>query len=314
LVSSALGYPQILIAGFDGIGEPVSYPQERAVNTSQISEQVAFHPQLHGGRHLISAGADIRRVQLNGYVDFFARGRWVFLGLQGNSLEQLLRGTPDFALAPQGTNDLGLRTAELGFFVQDNFRLAPRLTLNLGLRWEYNQPPVEIQNRLSVPDFSPASNTCSPRPGCQFLVAGSSGIPNGLYRSYFRAFAPRLGVVWQATERLVMRSAYGVFNDVTVFQTSTFARLNPALFELGIFPNWGTNTIQDILQQTSFQAPPVARSIDERFRDAHIQQWNFGLQCLLMQDLALEAAYVGSRGSQLGVCVHWRLPLRPNVT
>jgi hypothetical protein len=192
-----LGSPNVLLAGFDGIGEPINLPQKRVVNTYQFAGTIAWSPAFAGGRHQFKFGADIRPLQWNVFLDLYARGQWAFLGGgSGDPLIDLVRGRPDFAVAGRGETDLALRTRSWNFFAQDDVRVNDRLTLNIGLRYEYNSPPTDTQQRLSTPDLSTNSLTCSPAPACQFvreserdfrtavwraraLVAGRAGLEEG---------------------------------------------------------------------------------------------------------------------------------------
>jgi len=61
-----------------------------------------------------------------------------------------MTGVPDYVVTETGTTNNGLRTTGLGAYVQDDIRVLPRFTLNVGLRWEFNSPPIEIHNRFSV--------------------------------------------------------------------------------------------------------------------------------------------------------------------
>ena len=71
-----LGIPNVSLLGFDGIGEPVNYPQDRHDTTVHLADNLAWT----SGRHQFKFGADIRRIQVNNYLDFVARGEWFFEG------------------------------------------------------------------------------------------------------------------------------------------------------------------------------------------------------------------------------------------
>jgi hypothetical protein len=216
------------------------------------------------------------------------------------ALTQLLAGFPDFAVAVKGDTANGLRTSGYNFYFQDDIRLRPRFALNVGVRYEYNSPPVEVQDRFSVPDLSPASLTCAPQPDCQFIRAGTKGVPRATYDSDRNNFAPRIGFAWRplATERFVVRSAYGIFTDVGILNATFFPRFNPPFFEVQFFLNGGTNVIQDILSQPGLpfvQPNLVARD----YRDAYLQHWNLDAQYELRPNWVLDLAYVGSKGTHL---------------
>ena len=294
------GYPNVSLLAFDGIGEPINYPQDRHGNTLHLSDNLAWN----SGRHQFKFGADVRRVQLDSYLDFLARGAWFFMGgLSGHpglALAQTLVGMPDFAIWVRGDTFSDLRTHGLNFYAQDDIRVVPRLLLNAGLRYEYNRPPVEVRDRFSVPDFSPRSQACSPAPACQFLRAGTGGIPRATYGRDLNNLAPRLGLAWRPlkTERFIVRSAYGIFYDVAILNINIFPRMNPPFYELFFSPNSGNNTIQDILSQPG-QAVVQPNVIARNLRDAYMQQWNLDLQYELRPNWMIDLAYVGSKGTHL---------------
>jgi len=295
-----LGYPNINLLGFDGIGEPVNYPQDRHDTTLHLSDTLA----RIWGRHQFKFGGDIRDIQVNNYLDFVSRGDWFFQGgTSGSSLAalaQLLSGVPDYAIAVKGDTFNSLRSTGMNYYIQDDIHVVPRLLLNVGLRYEFNSPPVETHNRFSVPDLSPNSAACSPVPDCQFIQAGTNGIPRATYHPTFTDFAPRIGVAWRPlkTERFVVRSAYGIFYDVGIFNISILPRANPPFYDLSFFPNSGTNTIQDILTQPGLAIVQPNR-IAPDFRDGYMQQWNVDLQYELGPYWMVDLAYVGSKGTHL---------------
>ncbi len=295
-----LGTPNVALLGFDGIGEPVNYPQDRHDTTIHLADNLAWI----SGRHQFKFGADIRWIQINNFLDFLARGEWFFAGgLSGDSmvaLTQLLAGMPDYAVAVAGTTDNTLRSTGTNVYIQDDIHVVPRLLLNVGLRYEHNSPPVEAQNRFSVPDLSANSATCSPVPGCQFILAGTHGVPRTVYRPTRTDFAPRIGIAWRPlkSERWVVRAAYGIFYDVPIFNINIFPRDNPPFYALSFYPNSGTNTIQDILDQPG-QAIVQPNTIAPDFRDGYMQQWNTNLQYEVKPNWMIDLAYVGSKGTHL---------------
>jgi outer membrane receptor protein involved in Fe transport len=192
-----LGYPDIQIAGYDGIGGSTSLPMQRHNNTFQVADDLAWHPALNRGIHQLSFGADILHIANNSYIDEFSRGFYSFLGVTGNSVEDLLLGLPSVAISVSGNTSTNLRTSDIAFYAQDDIQFHPRFTVNAGLRYEASGPPFDAGNRLSIPDFSSNSGACTPKPDCMFLLAGTNGIPRGLYRANHSDFAPRIGFAWR---------------------------------------------------------------------------------------------------------------------
>jgi hypothetical protein len=317
-----LGAPNINLIGFDGIGEPINYPQDRHDTTLQLSDNVAWTV----GRNQFKIGTDLRRVRIDDYLDFLARGDWFFSGLtlagfpglgscSGTngapdvticSLAQLLAGIPDYALAVSGNTYNSLRSHGVSAYVQDDIHVIPRFLLNVGLRYEFNSPPVEALNRFSVPDLIPCPEPCSDTP--QFTVAGTNGIPRATYSPTYRDIAPRIGIAWRPlkSERWVVRSAYGIFYDVPISQINILPRINPPFYDLAAyFQNPGSCpgelcTVQDILSQTGRLSGVVqGNMISPNFRDGYMQQWNANLQYEVAPNWMIDLAYVGSKGTHL---------------
>jgi hypothetical protein len=304
------GYPNVNLYSFDGIGEPVNYPQDRHDNTYEFADNLAWNT----GRHQFRFGTDIRRFQLNSYLDFLSRGDWFFDGLQQNgvclggaapcpvaAVALLMAGVPDYVVTETGTTNNGLRTTGLGAYVQDDIRVLPRFTLNVGLRWEFNSPPIEIHNRFSVPDLSAASATCSPYPDCEFIQAGTDGIPRATYGKNVHDFAPRIGIAWRPlkTERFVVRSAYGIFYDENILNLNILPRFNPPFVDISALVNsTGSSVIQDIMSQQGL-AEPQANFVSRNFRDAYMQDWNVDLQYEVQPNWMIDLAYVGTKGTHL---------------
>jgi hypothetical protein len=296
-----LGVPNVSLPPFVGIGEPVNYPQDRHDTTAHLSDNLSWIT----GRHQFKFGADIRKIQVNNYLDFVSRGEWLFNQSGLNpviALAQLLSGIPDYAVAVRGDTFNSLRGMGSNFYIQDDIHVVPRFLLNVGLRYEHNSPPVEAHDRFSVPDLSRASATCSPVPDCQFIRAGTHGIPRSTYSPTYTDFAPRIGIAWRPlkSQRWVVRSAYGIFYDVGIFNISIFPRANPPFYDLSAYINNASNpfVIQTILTQPGLAIVQPNR-IAPNFRDGYTQQWNVDLQYELGPNWMLDMAYVGSRGTHL---------------
>ncbi len=299
-----LGYPDVNILGFDGIGEPLNYPQDRHDTTVHLSDNLS----VIKGRNQFKFGADIRDIQIDNYLDFVARGDFFFEagtedGMAGTPLEALAQtavGIPDYAVGVSGNTFNTVRSIGMNYYIQDDIHVVPRLLLNVGMRYEYNSPGVEDHNRFSVPDLSANSATCTPVPDCQFIQAGTDGVPRATYTPTPTDFAPRIGVAWRPmkTERWVVRSAYGIFYDVGIFNINVFPRFNPPFYDLAYYANSGSNTIQNILSQPA-NAIVEPNMIARNFRDAYMQQWNVDLQYEIKPNWMVDLAYVGSKGTHL---------------
>ena len=103
-----------------------------------------------------------------------------------------------------------LRSIGMNFYIQDDIHVVPRLLLNVGMRYEYNSPRVEDHNRFSVPDLSANSATCTPVPDCQFIQAGTNGIPRATYTSDAHRLRPAHRGRLAADEERALGGALGV--------------------------------------------------------------------------------------------------------
>jgi hypothetical protein len=322
-----LGYPNINVTSFDGIGEPINYPQDRHDTTLQLSDNVAWTV----GRNQFKIGVDLRHIRIDNYLDFLARGDWFFLGQTAAgilgafgdptpcsgappddpltcSLSQLLGAVPDYALAVSGDTFNSLRSHGVSVYIQDDIHVIPRFLLNVGLRYEFNSPPVEAKNRFSVPDLIPCPAPCV---GVQptFSVVGTNGIPRATYHPTYRDIAPRIGFAWRPlkSERWVVRSAYGIFYDVPIANINILPRINPPFYNLALYPQnpagcGGLCVVPNILSQAGGgqQAGVVqGNMISPNFRDGYVQQWNADLQYEVLPNWMVDVAYVGSKGAHL---------------
>ncbi len=293
------GYPDAQINGYETLGEPFNAPQNEIDNTYHFADNLTWLPEFDQGRHHFKFGGDFHRVQQNGYADFYSRGLFLFIGITGSSLEDVLLGIPAVSLFATGNTYTHLRTFSESFYAIDDYHVSRNLTLNLGLRYEYNSTPIETNNRLSIANLSSESATCEPRPACQYIVAGTPGYPRGLYSLGKKNFAPRIGFAWTALPngRLVVRGGYGVFYDIGVLNINVLLGENPPFYQLLYSENDGASSIQNIIESPinaiiSFRTSP-------NFKTASLQQWSFGAQSQLTSSLTAQVGYVGSEGTHL---------------
>src|SRR5205085_12444801 len=143
---SDTGYPNVSIAGFDGIGQPVNDPMLHPAYTLHTADNFAWNPEFNGGRHQLKAGFENRYYIYSIQFDTNARGVWVFNGgPAGNLLNptrnpiiQLLLGTPDNATKVDTQTFEAWRQTSWDAYFQDDYHVSSKLTLNLGLRREFN--------------------------------------------------------------------------------------------------------------------------------------------------------------------------------
>ena len=141
------GYPGVNISGYSAAGDATVLPLYRYTNTYQISQGLDWLK----GRHHVRAGIDLRQWQANAILDYFTRGSLSFSGaISGTGISDVLLGFPSFAIQAQSDNPQTLRVTYVAPYVQDDWKLARRLTLTLGLRYEYATPPKDPYDRRSI--------------------------------------------------------------------------------------------------------------------------------------------------------------------
>ncbi len=183
----------------------------------------------------------------------------------------------------------------ISLFAQDDFKVLRNVTLNLGLRWAYTSPLVEENNRQSNFDLST---------GRQIFAQDGSIEERALYKPYYNGWEPRLGAVWTATERLVLRGGYGI----TQFMEGTGANLRlplnpPFFFESSVAYNatTGPGTIRTGFAELVPGTTPSGnvRAYDPNLRPQFSQQWNAFVEYRLTSAMSAQVGYVGHHASHL---------------
>lgn len=315
-----VGFPRITITGLPQLGDSASTPIEYTVNTFQWGDTMT----LITSRHNLRLGFDVIRTQYFQPTNTNFRGTFAFQNRNtGVPFADFLLGLPNTTSRRIGTSTNYLFTTNYGVFLQDDFKLAPSLTLNVGVRYELQTPPYEKYGQMS--NFVPGLNKLIladviTTPDYQERVAKAGlvgrvalareyGLPRALVNTRYGNVAPRFGFAWRPfrDNKTVLRSGYGVFY--------TGSRLNPIRTDLaGGFPFSISQTFNrkagDVYALTLANPfPPALASIQGVTSsvgyevDAHssyLQSWNFTLERELFRGVALELGYVGSKGTHLG--------------
>ena len=296
------GIPKINIQGFDAVGRHTSTPQFQTPRS--WNPRATF--SLNRGRHFYKFGTEFLHVQtkindLNATI-----GRLNFENrFTGRAVGDLLLGLPSqLALTSFTVMDQGQDM--YFFFFQDDFKVSPKLTLNLGVRYEFATPPREKENRFG--NFDPATGTM------RFATDGGL-FDRALIHPDRNNWAPRFGFAYSATSRLVVRGAYGVFYTHTVRQgREGLLGFNPPFLVDNLLQTNVTGSAavasaapfrlrdgypQGLLDPNSLAPTVLRRSQDANQRSPYIQQFNFGMQFELMKNLVMDVAYVGNKGTKL---------------
>ena len=287
------GLSLITTTGFSPLGDEGNNPQNSVTNVYQILNTASY---VHGD-HLIKFGADVRFAQQNAFRDVESRGRLQFspfAQISGNALADLLLGFPLLTSVARVDNPQHLRTQSYNFFINDSFRIRPRLTINAGLRYEYNTPPVDTADRANVYDVTSGS----------LVQVGTNGVPRGGFKPDKNNFAPRVGFAWTLgrDEATVLRAGYGVYYDQSPLSPGEALYFNSPYFDNNIFfslPGLPLTLDNPFPSFFPFPLPDSALAIQRDLRTAYMQHWNFNLQRQFGRDSVLELAYVGSKGTKL---------------
>ncbi len=287
------GLPTIVVAGFEPLGGPTNEPRGRVSQAYQWVDALVWSR----GSHTFKTGVDYRRPLVRSYNDQFARGRLSF-----NSLADLLAGipAPSTTSIARGATRRDTFTNNLGVFLQDDWKLNGRLTLNLGLRYEYAGPFSEKFDRIS--NFIPARG----------LLRVGQGLDT-LYERDLTSFAPRFGFAFdpRGTGKTVLRGGYGIYYDAPsqdMFLVQSFPNGNVGTNPV---PGLGTFTVNftgpvpfgpgvDIFGNVNTPVPPFTLfGVDHQMRSPYVQSYNFNVQQTIVEGTVLQIGYVGSKGTKL---------------
>ncbi|HEY1335898.1 MAG TPA: TonB-dependent receptor, partial [Bryobacteraceae bacterium] len=287
------GLPTIVVGGFESLGAPTNEPRGRVSQAYQIVDALTWTR----GAHTVKTGADYRRPLVRSFNDQFSRGRFTF-----NNLADLLAGVaaPTGTSIARGATRRDTYTNNLGAFVQDDWRITRKLTLNFGLRYEYTGPLSEKDGRIA--NFLPSAG----------LVRVGQGIDT-LYERDWNNLAPRIGFAFDpgGAGNTVVRGAYGVYYDSPsqdFFLAQSFPNgnvgTNPAP-GLGTFTVNFTNPVPfgpgvDIFGAANTPVPPfTVFGVDQHMRTPYVESYNFNVQQKIPGGAVLQVGYVGSKGTKL---------------
>jgi hypothetical protein len=299
-----------------------------------MTYQYQDHLTIPRGRHEWKFGGDIRRVQNNFNFDFFTNGSFTFgnasnapssLGhtFTGDGLADFVGGFPGNYF--QFSNAVyAIRTTSQYYYAEDTYKIRPRLTLNLGVRYEYNSPQYDIHNEIMGFFGAGAQSKVFPNAPPGVLYPGDPGTPNrALVNPDRNNWAPRVGFAWDifGNAKLVMRGGAGIFYDIEDGALNLqfggqapfgdVSNLNPLpsqvtngnAFADPFTPLNITNPFPFASQGRigQFFVPKVsfAYVTDPHFVTPYSENANFGFQYQLTKNTAVEAVYVGSFGRKL---------------
>ncbi len=331
--------PQITVTGYFTAGNSIAGPR---AGTDFYSIRDMF--SLTRGRHSLQFGAeesldkDIQQTLLNNYGVFTFSGK----GTQstGNALADFELGLPSQINqdAPVTAYDNSWVT---GLFVQDDFRALPRLTVNLGLRWDVQTPPTDPLNREST-FVAGVQSTVNPAAPTGELFVGDPGVTRGTVPVRWTHVSPRIGLAWDpfGNGKTSIRAGAGIFyglvsgnewNSTSNFEPFatrlTFTNVGKAYTLSSTGAPIGGATLTNPYQNLTIGLPPnvatgdpfpysgqfigggTIEGVSPNFQWPYTYQFNLSVQRQLTRDFSVSVAYVGSLSHDLPLAIDQNYPI-----
>ncbi len=308
------GLPDITISGYSQLGEAAFLPDAKGSDTFQLTDSVLWSK----GKHYIKVGGEYRWVRSRFDIDADARGLFAFTAaFTGNAFADFLLGAPNTAtLNSELYGDMRYRY--YGGYVNDDWKVTPKLTLNLGIRYEYETPAFERNNLesnfvvgpnvLIFPNNNVPSTTLIPASLSGTIPAGVD--PRALMETHHNNWAPRVGLAYQLSRDTVIRLGGGMFYaEADANGASSRPVSNPPFRTTytytsdGVHPTFtfATGFPAGAEDPTMFkQASSALISWDPYSSVPVIYKWSGNLQQQVGKFL-VDAGYVGTKGTHLSV-------------
>jgi len=281
-------------AGVSDFNDPGS--QSESIGALDQDKQFVDNLSIVHGKHNLKMGFNYIHELFNQITDFGGVPGVSFGGLfSGNSLGDFLLGDPLNATASVGDSSQDLISNFYAGYLQDNWRVSPSLTVNVGLRYEYSQTPWDRSNKTGWFD-----------PTTQLVEYSRSGaVRNGIVDPTWRNWAPRIGFAYSPTwsKNTVVRGAYGIFYATDNWNELQFEVVLPAYYStqtLNSDPTKPTLSMSQLFPVGAFgSGTSVPFSLDKRSRTPYVQQWDYDIQHTFAHNMFLDVGYIGNVGQKL---------------
>jgi trimeric autotransporter adhesin len=271
-------------------------------NTNQVGENLIW---VHGN-HNFTFGGDFRRLDFNQLSQQNPRGSFLFTGaFTGNDFADFLEGLPATSSIAYGNADKYFRASWVDSYINDDWRIRSNLSINIGLRWDFQAPVTEKYNRLVNlnigQDFTTEQPVCgTEHAGC--TLASDVGYPDSLVRANYREFQPRLGLAWRPfTQRsTVVRAGYGVYYNTSVYQplANQMAQQSPLSYSVTqANPLTNPYTLANAFLTKAITETPQTYAIDPNFHIGYLNYWQASIQQNLSSSIVLTLTYQGDQGT-----------------
>jgi hypothetical protein len=293
--------------GLPELGYSTTAPNIRTSNTYQFNDTFTWIK----GRSTLKIGGELRRIQDNSTFGFLERPNWQWNSSGANTILQ--PGAPasvftqNLFLTP-ATSERGFRIWEGAPFVQETFKVTPKLTIDAGLRYEYLGRLTEVNGYLSNAFISPSG---APASGVSLLANGPAGLNQvrlitvgsgrklGIFQADIKNVAPRIGVAYSATSSITLRGSYGIFYDRIYDNVIGNARNSPPF----VVPVTTGNTPygQSIATADPYTTtlPIGPTTVNPNLEFPRTQRYNASVQQQIGSSTLLEISYVGAVADHL---------------
>jgi hypothetical protein len=308
------GLPYFQLADYSLVTDDPTLPQVQRDNFWNVSDSVSWTR----GAHTIKTGFDWIHFQLNYQQNQMARGSFTYTGAftsadgvpgaTGDAMADFLLGFPQNTSRDVGNTQAYMRQNSFAGFIQDDWRVTSRLTLNFGLRYEYVTPYTETRGALLNLVYAAGPNPPPPQ-----LEPVSQAVQPDT-----RNFAPRVGLAWRlpklpfSSGETVFRAGYGIYYSPEIAVEIYDLVLNGILVQNNVTDGsqMPILTTRNGFQQTASTGFPTYFGIDPHAPTPYVQQWNAGLQHEFAGHILGEVSYVGSKGTHLGRFRQFNTPLQ----
>ena len=282
--------PQVSLSTHSGLGNSTS-PDDAIQDLYQYDDELDWVR----GKHTIYMGGELDKIDFNAGWTYTNNGLYSFTGQYtsnhathptgGSDLADLLLGFPTSANGGTGVTFANFRQWNVIPYIQDDWRISDKLTLNLGLRYDYYSSPDDANGHSNI--YVPSSNTNHP----------------GTFHQNYLDFAPRVGFAYTITNNTVMHGGYGIYYTPFQYNQLQFMMINPPNFYLQL-NTYNINTLTPVTStfvanpSTSAQAP---FTIALNMPVPYVQQWNLAVQRSIGSDWIATLTYLGNKSDHLQI-------------
>jgi outer membrane receptor protein involved in Fe transport len=305
----SFGLPYFFVTDYSTVTDDPTLPQVQRDNTWNFSDSIS----IARGRHNWRFGFDWIHFGFNYLQSQTVRGRYTYTGAYtgngtdpstGDGFADFLLGYPQQTNRTVGSAQAYLKQNNLAGYIQDDWRVTGRLTLNLGLRYDFISPFTSSGEPLLNLDYSPSPH----------LVQVSSSAQND-----YTNFAPRIGLAYRLPGFIsrrgetVFRAGFGIYYSPEIAAEAYDLVLNGIQTEMNQTTGIGLPilTTKNGFPQTSSTGFPSYFGLDPKAATPYVAQWNAGFQKELPGAIVFEAAYLGSKGTHLGRFDRENIPPSP---